>query len=283
MLVRTLAAAALLVTSLGATPAAPHSSAARVLSTVTTDGTQRCFPARVVTGKGSQTASVSTCVSLDHVFMTVTAPAECGRTKADHAACDTSGSWRMSRDGRRIAGGELGRRVQYPGPGTYDIVTTLRLTSVPRGIDFRAVHTTKATLSWPSPKPTHRIDVSPRTVRAGRTTTVTYTVTRLGAAGDSNARLGLIGKAADGVRLTSADRQCGNPLSGAYPTTHRQAHVLDCALVDIQPGRPNSVKVDVRIGRSCSSVVSKMGYWLPNGQDTYTGNMMMGPTLTCVP
>lgn len=189
----------------------------------------------------------------------------------------------MSRNGGRIASGVLGRRVQYPGPGTYEIVTTLRVTSASRGVDLRTRWTTKGTLSWPSPEPTHRIDVSPRTVRSGRTTTVTYTVTRLGARGDSNARLGLVGEATTGVRLTSADRQCSNPLTGGYPSSQRQAHVLDCALVDIQPGHPSTVKVDVQVGKSCSTVVSKMGYWLPKGQDTYTGNMMQGPTLTCVP
>ncbi|WP_190025180.1 hypothetical protein [Streptomyces hiroshimensis] len=239
--------------------------------------TQRCLPPVVVKGKSGQSAKAGVCVALDNAFMTVTAPAECGR-----GACDTSGTWRMKRSGRDVASGEFGRRAGYPGPGTYEIITTLRVRSVPAGVDLRAERTARITLSWPRPKTTHRIDVSPRTVRAGRTTTVTYTVSRLGPDGDSNSRLGLIGTEGTGVRLTSSDPQCSNPLSGAYPSTARHPYVLNCDLVNLQPGRPNVVKVRVRMGKVCSPVVSKMGYWLPKGQEAYTGNMLVGPTVGCV-
>ncbi|WP_413760168.1 hypothetical protein [Streptomyces sp. MMBL 11-3] len=32
---------------------------------------------------------------------------------------------------------------------------------------------------------------------------------------------------------------------------------------------------------ACSSVVSKLGYWMPRGQSLHTGGMPAGPTVTC--
>lgn len=273
VLARSLALSALFAVPTGVY-AAPSTPAAPVPDTAST---QRCFPGVLVKGKDGQSAKVGTCVALDHAFMTVTAPAECRRV-----ACDTSGSWRMTRGGREVASGELTRRSGYPGPGTYVLTTTLRVRSAPPGVDFRVRRTSTITLSWPAPKPTHRIDVTPGTVRAGRTTAVTYTVRRLGLEGDSNTRLGLIGPSDSGLRLTSPDTQCSNPLSGAYPSKARHPHILNCDVINLQPGRPYVVKVNVHMGKRCSSIISKMGYWLPKGQDMYTGNMLVGPTLKCV-
>ncbi|MFB9607009.1 hypothetical protein ACFFTQ_29050 [Streptomyces roseofulvus] len=39
--------------------------------------------------------------------------------------------------------------------------------------------------------------------------------------------------------------------------------------------------VRVTVGSTCSTVVSKLGYWMPDGQALYTGGMLPGPTLTC--
>ncbi len=271
---RTLALSAMLAVPMwGYAPAAP----APVAHAAVAGWQQRCFPEAVLKGKGKagKSVRVGVCVGLDGGFMTVSAPAVCGR-----GGCDVSGSWRMTREGRTVASGELGARAGYPGPGTYGLTAVVRVRPVAAGLDVRGRWTGTVSLGWPVPVPTHRVDVAPRTIRAGRTTTVTYTVTRSGADGDSNARLGMIGQEKSGVVLSSSDRQCGNPLAGA--SAARRTYVLDCALVDLRAGRPMKIRVRVRVGTVCSSVVSKMGYWLPKGQEIYTGHMLEGPVVRCV-
>jgi hypothetical protein len=281
-LARTLPLAALLAMALPGGPAAGV-PAAGVPSVV--QGAQRCFSAVVLRGTGGQAASIGSCVAVDHGFLTVTAPAQCHRGTGAHrhryTACDTSGSWRMARRGRQVASGGLGARAAYPGPGTYRITSTVRAVSAPAGVQVRGKRVTTVTLGQPAPAPTHRLDVTPRTVHAGRTTTLTYTFTRLGAAGDSNARLGMIGEPGSGVALASADPHCGNPLSGTSASA-RDPQVLDCSLVDLRPGRPYAIAVRVRVGERCSSVVSKAGYWIPQGQRASTGAMLVGPSVRCV-
>ncbi len=83
------------------------------------------------------------------------------------------------------------------------------------------------------------------------------------------------------MSLATDDARCVNPLVGRHPSTERLRHALDCALTDLQPGRPATVRVDVTLGRSCSTVVSKLGYWMPRGQEVYTGGMLVGPTVGC--
>ncbi len=217
------------------------------------------------------------CGSLDNSFLTLSAPARCGRS-----TCDVTGTYRMAtRDGRQVASGKLGTRTGYPGPGTYRVTVTARVRSAVSGTDVRGTWARTITFAWPRPEPVHTITVTPAVLRPGRTTAVTYTVTRRDLRGDSNARLGMIGEEGKGVRISSSDRQCSNPLAGAYPSTERRPHVLDCALVDLQPGRPVEVKVRVSLGKDCSTIISKMGYWLPEGQATYNGGMLQGPALRC--
>ncbi|MEV4924828.1 hypothetical protein [Streptomyces roseoverticillatus] len=240
-------------------------------------GEQRCVAGAVLDGGKGRTADMRLCGSLDNSFLTLSAPARCARS-----ACDVTGTYRMTtRDGRPVASGKLATRTGYPGPGTYRVTVTARVRSAASGLDVRGTWTRTITFTWPKPEPVHTITVNPSVLHPGRTTTVTYTVTRRDLRGDSNARLGMIGEEGKGVRLSSSDRQCTNPLAGAYPSTERRPHVLDCALVDLQPGRPMEVKMRVRLGKDCSTVISKMGYWLPEGQATYNGGMLQGPTLKC--
>ncbi|MCA6091123.1 hypothetical protein LE181_02925 [Streptomyces sp. SCA3-4] len=284
---RTFVLAALIATPLWGPPSATAvpEAAARVAgagavapAAAPEAGEQRCVRGGVVSGPGGHSVRTHLCASLDNAFLTVSAPARCERF-----ACDASGTYRMTtRGGREVASGRLGTRTEYPGPGTYRVTVAMRARSAARGFDARGHWTRTITLAWPKPAPVHTITVTPATVRPGRTTTLTYTVTRRDLRGDSNARLGLIGEEGTGVRLSSADRQCSNPLTQAYPSTQRQPHVLDCALVNIQPGHPVKVKVVAHLGARCSTIISKMGYWLPKGQETYTGGMLKGPVVSCV-
>jgi hypothetical protein len=43
-------------------------------------------------------------------------------------------------------------------------------------------------------------------------------------------------------------------------------HALDCALTDLQPGRAATVVVHAATQETCSTVVSKLGHWMPRGQ-----------------
>jgi hypothetical protein len=99
--------------------------------------------------------------------------------------------------------------------------------------------------------------------------------------GDGSARFGLIGEESTGVRISTADARCVNPLIGRAPSKARLAYSVDCALTDLQPGRPATVRVQVAQGSACSTVVSKLGYWMPRGQALYTGGMVEGPTVGC--
>jgi hypothetical protein len=83
--------------------------------------------------------------------------------------------------------------------------------------------------------------------------------------------------------VTTSDARCVNPLTGRHPAQARNMYALDCALTDLQPGHPATVVVDVDIANICTTVVSKLGYWMPQGQALYTGGMLAGPTVTCSP
>jgi hypothetical protein len=52
---------------------------------------------------------------------------------------------------------------------------------------------------------------------------------------------------------------------------------LNCTFNDVRPAKPVKVKVGVH---GHGSVVSKLGYWVPRGQEIYTGRMQQGPTVT---
>lgn len=129
--------------------------------------------------------------------------------------------------------------------------------------------------------PTHRVEVDRRTVRPGTVTTLTYTVARDSDEGDGSARLGLIGEEATGTELTTTDPRCVNPLTGRYPSTTRNAHALDCALTDLQPGRPATVVVHAAVKDTCGTIVSKLSYWMPRGQELHTDRALAGPTVGC--
>lgn len=271
--VHTFVLAALVATPLWGPPSAVEALEAAAPQA----GEQRCVGGGALTGAGGHSARTRLCASLDNSFVTLSTPTWCERS-----ACDASGTYRMTaRDGREVASGSLGTRTEYPGPGTYKVTVAMRARSATPAFDARGGWTRTITLAWPKPAPVHTITVTPSTIRPGRATTLTYTVTRHDLRGDSNARLGLIGQEGTGLRLSSSDSQCTNPLAKAYPSEERRPHVLDCALVGVQPGRPTKVKVVVRLGAHCSTIISKMGYWLPKGQDTYTGGMLKGPVVTC--
>lgn len=268
---RPIALAALAALPLWAPPPSPAEAAPAVA------GEQRCVAGAVLDGGKGRTADMRLCGSLDDSFLTLSAPARCARS-----ACDVSGTYRMTtRDGRQVASGKLATRTGYPGPGTYRITVTARVRAMTSGLDVQGTWTRTITFTWPRPEPVHTITVTPAVLHPGRATTVTYTVTRRDLRGDSNARLGMIGEEGKGVRISSSDPQCSNPLAGAYPSTRRLPHVLDCALVNLQPGHPMKVKTRIRLGKDCSTIISKMGYWLPQGQATYNGGMLQGPTLKC--
>jgi hypothetical protein len=148
-------------------------------------------------------------------------------------------------------------------------------------VDLRGTVRATLTLTAPKPEPTHSVRVDRTTLRSGSVTTLTYTVSRDSDRGDGSARFGLIGEEASGVELSTSDARCVNPLIGRHPSTTRQLHALDCALTDLQPGRPAKVVVRVAVPDRCSTVVSKLGYWMPQGQAVYTGGMLVGPTVGC--
>jgi hypothetical protein len=249
----------------------------------------RCAaPGPRLRGTGGQWARVRVCVTVDGSAVTVSAPAECHtrRGTARPVSCVSTGTWRMARTGRRatagqrVTAGTLGSRAAYPGPGGWTVTGTVRVVSSPAGMDLRGRAAAAFRLTAPLPRPARRVTVSAPALRPGRTVTARYTVTSSAADGDDSARLGLIGRAGTGVRVTSADPWCGNPLVGAYPSTARRMWTLDCSLTGIQPGRPRVVTVRITAGRACSTVVSKLGFWTPRGQDV-TGQMINGPTLGC--
>ncbi|MFD3924627.1 hypothetical protein [Streptomyces sp. NPDC058614] len=240
-----------------------------------------CAHAGTLKGEGGQHASVSLCVGTGGPNMSVSAPAHCGRRGSVRYACLTSGTWTVRRDGQTVGTGPLPSGKEYPGPGTYEVSGSVRVTSSPAGVDLRGeVHAT-LTLTEPKTPPTHRIEVDRSAVRPNTVTTLTYTVARDSDRGDGSARLGIIGEESSGVELTTSDARCVNPLTGSYPSTARSGHALDCALTDLQPGRPSTVVVRVSVKDTCSTVVSKAGYWMPQGQAVFTGGMLVGPTVTC--
>lgn len=240
-----------------------------------------CSPAAPLEQSGAERPagpSVGLCVTVAGANMTVTAAADC--------ACTVSGTWTARRgdDQDDAASGALGGRAEYPGPGTYAFTTTVRLGGAPRTGAEPLTGTAKGTftLTAPKPVPAHRVEVAPPGALApGTTTTLTYTVERTADDGDGSARLGLIGEPGTGIRIDSTDVRCVNPLTGRYPSTTRSPHALDCALTDLQPGRPATVTVHVTLpADTCSTLVSRLGYWTPNGQQV-SGAMVNGPTVTC--
>ncbi|MFJ8196627.1 hypothetical protein [Streptomyces sp. NPDC096152] len=242
-----------------------------------------CAPAGALRGSDHQWAAVSLCAGSGTPMMAVSAPAACGypATKARYT-CRTSGTWTAARNGVTVASGTLPGSGEYPGPGTYEITARVRVRSAPATVDLTGTVHTTLTLTAPKPKATHRIVTDRTTLRRNSTTTVTYTVFRDSDAGDGNARLGLIAREGSGARIATDDPRCVNPLVGRYPARTRLPHALDCALTDLQPGHPDTVRVRVTLGSACSTVVSKLGYWMPRGQDLYTGGMLAGPTIDCV-
>ncbi|MFD7713567.1 hypothetical protein ACFV6E_42585 [Streptomyces sp. NPDC059785] len=283
---RALTAAAVLAAAMGlgtvGEPAAgaahrSHAPAVKAPETV-------CAHAGTLEGEGGQRATVSLCAGSGGPVMSVSAPATCRKagSPVDYA-CASSGSWTVRRVGERevLAAGTLPGGRDYPGPGTYDVRGDVHVRSTPSGVDLRGHVSARLTLLEPKAAATHRIRADRDRVRAGTTTTVEYTVWRDSEQGDGNARLGLIGEEGSGVELRSSDRRCVNPLTGRYPSTDRSPHALDCTLTELQPGRPETVVVRVTVRRGCSTVVSKLGYWMPQGQSLYTGGMLAGPTLRC--
>ncbi|CAL9449473.1 hypothetical protein [Streptomyces sp. enrichment culture] len=255
---------------------APAATAAAPAPAVTT-----CSPAAPLEQSEAERPagpSVGLCVTVAGANMTVTAAADC--------ACTVSGTWTARRgdDQDDTASGTLGGRATYPGPGTYAFTATVRLGGAPRTGAETLTGTVEGTFALAAPKPEsgHRIEVTPQAaLAAGTTTTLTYTVERTADDGDGSARLGLIGEPGTGIRLDSTDVRCVNPLTGRYPSTARSPHALDCALTDLQPGRPATVTVHVTLpADTCSTVVSKLGYWTPNGQQV-AGAMVDGPTVKC--
>ncbi|MFF8478518.1 hypothetical protein [Streptomyces sp. NPDC015414] len=282
-ILRCLAGAALLPAALvtpawgqpTATPSAP-SRAGEGPSTL-------CAPAGTLRGAYGQLAVVSVCAGSGSPQLTVSAPASCRRAGVRvRYTCRTEGTWTAHRAGRTLATGTLPGAQEYPGPGTYDITADVRVRSAPAGVDLRGTVEATLTVTAPKAKPTHAVTVDRTTLRRNATTTLTYTVRRDSEEGDGSARLGLIGEAATGVRIATDDARCVNPLVGRYPSKTRLGHSLDCALTALQPGHPERVKVRVTVGPDCSTVVSKLGYWVAQGQSLYTGGMLAGPTLTCV-
>ncbi|MDL2075879.1 hypothetical protein QNN03_05450 [Streptomyces sp. GXMU-J15] len=242
-----------------------------------------CAPAGILRGPDGQRASVSLCLGSGTPMTAVSAPAVCHRDASPaRPACLTSGTWTARRDGQVAATGTLPGSREYPGPGTYDIEADVRVRSDPAGVDLRGTVRATLTLTAPKAPPTHRVEVAGGPLRRGGATTLTYTVYRDSDRGDGSARFGLIGEEASGVELTTDDARCVNPLVGRHPSTERHLFALDCALTDLQPGRPATVEVRIALREACSTVVSKLGYWMPRGQALYTGAMVAGPTVECV-
>ncbi|MFG3507837.1 hypothetical protein ACGF5F_20330 [Streptomyces sp. NPDC047821] len=276
------------VTTAHATPPDTPPAAAPAAAPATGPVTH-CAPGGTLRGPHGQYADIALCATHTGATMTVTAAATCRRgTTGARPACRTSGTWTAHRHGDPATGptatGTLAGRADYPGPGTYDIGATVHVRSDPPGTDLHGEVRATLTLTEPRPAPTHRVDVTPHhsTLKPGATTTLTYTVARVADHGDGSARLGLIGEESTGITLTSADTRCVNPLPGRYPSTTRGMYALDCALTDLQPGRPTTVTVRATLKAACSTIVSKLGYWTPKGQES-TGGMLTGPTVTCTP
>ncbi|MGZ0204232.1 hypothetical protein ACNFR7_29090 [Streptomyces sp. RM1] len=242
-----------------------------------------CAVAGTLRGDHGQHAVVSLCAGTGTPRFSVSAPASCGRagTRVRYN-CRSDGRWTATRSGKTLSGGTLPGSGEYPGPGAYDITATVRVRSAPAGVDLTATVRATLTLTDAKAKPTHAITVDRTTLRRNATTTLTYTVRRDSAQGDGSGRFGLIGEAGTGVRIATSDARCVNPLVGEYPAKTRLPHSLDCALTELQPGHPEQVKVRVTVGGTCSTVVSKLGFWMPNGQDLETGGMLEGPKVTCV-
>ncbi|MEU2183731.1 hypothetical protein [Streptomyces thermolilacinus] len=263
----------------GAAPSAgapvPAPAAAAPPAAMTT-----CSPAAPLEEGGAERPagpSVGLCVTVAGVNMTVTAAADC--------ACTVTGTWTAHRgDEGESLSGTLGGRAEYQGPGTYEITATVSVSGTPRSgsVPLRGTVTGTFALAAPMPAAAHRVEVTPKEPLApGTTTALTYTVERTADGGDGSARLGIIGEPDTGVRLASTDVRCVNPLTGRYPSTDRSPHAVDCTLTDLQPGRPATVTVHVTLPDGvCSSVVSKLGYWSPQGQQV-TGGMVNGPTVSC--
>ncbi|MFF8384928.1 hypothetical protein ACF053_14970 [Streptomyces kanasensis] len=259
--------------------AAPTASAVRVADPA--PAATHCVPAAPLRLQGSQRPAgpaVGLCVTVSGASMTVSASADC--------ACTTSGTWTARRGDAQdaTASGTLGARAEYAGPGTYAVTATVSIGGGPR----EAASTTPLTgtvggtfaLAAVLPAPTHRVEVAPATLRPGTTTTLTYKITQVAAEGDGSARLGVIGEPGSGVSVTSPDARCVNPLTSGSPT-RRSPHAVDCTLTDLAAGRPAAVTVRVTLpSGSCSSVVSKLGYWTPKGQQV-SGAMLNGPMLSC--
>ncbi|MFI8320479.1 hypothetical protein [Streptomyces sp. NPDC085529] len=240
-----------------------------------------CAVAGTLRGADGRHATVSLCADGGRPRLTVSAPALCGRdgTVTGHS-CRTTGTWTARHAGTTLAG-TLPGAVEYPGPGMYDLTATVRVRSAAEGLDLRGTVHTTLTLTTPKAAPTHAITADRSTLRRRATTTLTYTIRRDSEEGDGSARFGLIGEEESGVRLATDDPRCVNPLVGGHPEETRLRHALDCALTTLQPGNPQKVTVRVTVGPTCSTVVSKLGYWMPDGQALYTGGMLPGPTLTC--
>ncbi|MEU8034432.1 hypothetical protein AB0C13_38665 [Streptomyces sp. NPDC049099] len=276
---RTLAGAALLPLAL-VTPAWGHPAAAP--GPAPESPATLCAAAGTLRGAHGQEAQVSLCTDTGSPRLTIAAPASCRRAGVRvRYACRTEGTWTVRHAGKTLDTGTLPGSRMYPGPGTYDISATVRVRSTPSGVDLKGTVQTTLSLTAPKARPTHAVTVDRTTLHPNATTTVTYTVRRDSDQGDGNARLGLIGEEGTGVRIDTADRRCVNPLVGRYPAKTRLAHSVDCALTELQPGHPEKVTVRITVGAKCSSVVSKLGYWLPEGQALETGGMLAGPTLTC--
>ncbi|MGV9500229.1 hypothetical protein ACWDQ0_18290 [Streptomyces sp. NPDC003642] len=241
-----------------------------------------CAPAGVLRGARGARAVVQLCAGSGTPVMAVSAPASCRRPGTSvRYACLTSGSWTARRDGADVASGTLPGSQPYPGPGTYEVTASVHVRSTPSGVDLRGTVRATLTLTAPKQQPTHRVEVDRHTLRPGTTTTLTYRVYRDSEQGDGSARFGLIGEESTGVRISTADARCVNPLIGRAPSRDRLGFSVDCALTDLQPGRPATVRVRVRQTSACSTVVSKLGYWMPRGQALYTGGMVEGPTVGC--
>ncbi|MEU6776036.1 hypothetical protein [Streptomyces sp. NPDC046759] len=272
-----LAGAALLPLAL-VTPACGQTAAAPAPETPAT----LCALAGTLHGAHGEQADVSLCADTGSPRFNITAPATCriGRTRVRYA-CRTEGTWKAARSGSTVGTGTLPGSGLYPGPGSYAISATVRVRSAPAGVDLKGTVQATVSLTAPKAKPTHSITVDNSVLRRNATTTVTYTIRRDSEEGDGNARLGMIGEEGKGLRISTPDRRCVNPLVGRYPARTRLAHALDCTVTELQPGHPETIKVRYTVGPKCSTVVSKLGYWVPQGQSMFTGNMLAGPTLTC--
>ncbi|MFE5796868.1 hypothetical protein ACFQ8C_30425 [Streptomyces sp. NPDC056503] len=87
---------------------------------------------------------------------------------------------------------------------------------------------------------------------------------------------------ATGMRIPTTDTRCVNLLIGRHPATTCLPYALDGALTTLRPGSPEEVTVHVAVGPTCSTVVSKLGYRIPDGQTLHTGGMQPRPERTCV-